>query len=190
MAVSSNEEVLLAIGPIVIAMVAMMVIYATRFKRVPPNKAMVVFGKKQKRTKSGYMIITGGAKFIQPILEEIAFLSLEALPLNVEMKDVRVDTRNTNARVALRANSVVRISNDPKIMDNAAKNLLGKSEIEIKEISINIVEGHVRNACAHTPLEEVRNNFPQVSSMILSTTNIDLNKVGLEMVSFSIVDVQ
>ena len=189
MASAGSGTAVIAIGGIVIAVMANILIYATRYKKVPPNKAMVVFGRMQMRTRKGYQIITGGGKFILPILEEIAFLSLEARPLRIEMNDVRVDARNTKASIALKTNSVVRISSDPRILDVASKNLLGKSENDINKIAMNIIEGPVRNVCAHTTLEEIRDNFPQVSSTISATANEDLNKVGLEMVSFNIVEV-
>ncbi|UCF08905.1 MAG: flotillin family protein [Thermoplasmata archaeon] len=190
MASDGSEVALIAIGNIVIAFMVTILIYAKRYKKVPPNKAMVVFGKKQMRTRKGYLIITGGAKFIIPFLEDFTFMPLDARSLRIALNNVRVDTRNIKASISLKANSVVRISSDPRILDLAAANLLGKSDKEINDIAMNIIEGHVRNTCAHTPLEEIRDNFPQVSSMILSTSNFDLNGVGLEMVSFNIVDVQ
>ena len=184
-----SDVAILAVGMNVIAIMALIIIYARQYKKVPPNKAMVVYGAKQRRTRKGYMVITGGGKFIQPILEKYVFLSLEARPLKIALNKVRVDTRNARAIIALKANSVVRITSDQKIMDLAAVNLLGKSDKEINEIAMNIIEGPVRNVCAHTTLEEIRDNFPQVSSTISDTANSDLNKVGLEMVSFNIVDV-
>jgi flotillin len=190
MATTGGDEAILAIGAIIIAVMANILIYAMKYKKVPPNKAMVVFGRKQMRTRKGYQIIIGGAKFILPILEEIAFLSLEARPLKIALNKVRVDTRNEKAVIALKANSVIRITSDPRILEVAAVNLLEKSDKEINEIATNIIEGPVRNVCSHTTLDEIRNNFPQVSSTISETANENLNKVGLEMVSFNIVDVQ
>jgi flotillin len=190
MASEGGDVAVIAIGVIVLAMMANVLIYAKRYKKVPPNKAMVVYGRMQMRTRKGYQIITGGAKFILPVLESFALMSIEAHSLKIELNNVRVDTHNTKALIALKANSVVRIPNDPKILDVAAENLLGKSDQEVKDIAMNIIEGHIRNTCAHTPLEEIRNDFPIVSSMILSSANTDLNKVGLEMVSFNITDVQ
>lgn len=184
----AGEEVL-AIGGIVIAFMATILIYAMKYKKVPPNKAMVVYGAKQKRTRKGYIIITGGAKFIQPILETYEFLSLESIPLKMALNNVRVDTHNEKAIISLKANSVVRISSDPRILETAAGNLLGKSGKEIGDIAMNMIEGSIRNICANTPLNEIRDNFPEVSPLIMSTANWDLNNVGLEMVSFSIVDV-
>ena len=190
MASEGGDVAILAIGVIVLAQFATILIYARRYKKVPPNKAMVVFGRKQVRTRKGYMIILGGAKFILPFLEETAFLSLEARPLKVTLNKVMVDTRDVKVSIALRANTVVRLSSDPRIIELAATNLLGKSDQEIDDIAMNMIEGPVRNVCARTTLENLKNNFQEVSSLISNLANTDLKKVGLEMVSFNIVDVQ
>jgi flotillin len=184
-----SDVAILAMGMNVIAIMALIIIYARQYKKVPPNKAMVVYGAKQRRTMKGYRIITGGGKFIQPFYEKFAFLSLEARPLNFALNNVRVDTHNEKAIIALIANSVVRITTDPRLLELAAVNLMEKPDKDINHLAMNIIEGQIRNTCAHTPLEEIQNNFPDVSGTISAAANEDLNKVGLEMVSFNIVDV-
>src|SRR5207249_2570395 len=52
--------------------------YASRYKKVPPNMAMVVYGRRQKGMGGrGYQVKSGGAKFIVPIFESVEWLSLE-----------------------------------------------------------------------------------------------------------------
>ena len=184
-----SDAQILALGLYVVAIMALIVIWVRQYQKVPPNKAMVVYGRKQRRTMKGYQVITGGGKFIQPFYEKFAFLSLEARPLNLALNNVRVDTHNEKVIIALIANSVVRISSDPRLLELAAVNLMEKPDKDINHLAMNIIEGHVRNTCARTPLEEIKNNFPDVSLVITTAANEDLNKVGLEMVSFNIVDV-
>ena len=97
-----NIELILSVTIFLIVIIIYFVIFAVRYKRVPPNKAMVVFGKPQK-TKGGkrsYIIITGGAKFIIPLIEEIAFIPLDARPLEIRLERVRIGTHINIPEVA------------------------------------------------------------------------------------------
>ena len=77
-------------------------IYAARYKKVPPDKAMVVYGKRQKGTKKGYRVISGGAKFIVPILESYEFLPLDVRTLDVVVNDIVTDVKQSGAKINIK----------------------------------------------------------------------------------------
>jgi uncharacterized membrane protein YqiK len=60
----------------VMTIMTMMIIFASRYKKVPPNKAMVVYGRRMPSGR-GYRVISGGGKFIMPIVESYEFLDLD-----------------------------------------------------------------------------------------------------------------
>src|SRR2546430_14282057 len=52
--------------------------YASRYKKVPPTMALVVYGRGQKGMGGrGYQVKSGGAKFIVPIFEAGEWLRLD-----------------------------------------------------------------------------------------------------------------
>lgn len=64
-----TDEVVLIMAVLMVgAILSMMVIYASRYKKVPPNKAMVVYGRRMGPGGQGYQVISGGGKFIIPII--------------------------------------------------------------------------------------------------------------------------
>ncbi|MEK6987673.1 MAG: flotillin family protein, partial [Candidatus Thermoplasmatota archaeon] len=70
----AGEEIF---GPIILVIVgvvfAAILLYASRYKKVPPNMAMVVYGKKQSgKGGRGYQVLSGGAKLIVPIVVSVA----------------------------------------------------------------------------------------------------------------------
>ena len=64
----------IVIVSVVVALVILGVVWAMarRYKKVPPNEVMVVYGRKRHIAEGkvvGYRIVTGGATFIMPLLE-------------------------------------------------------------------------------------------------------------------------
>lgn len=187
---AENIEALMVAGMLIIAVMTNFVLYAMRYKKVPPNKAMVVYGRAW-RTKEGrqtFKIITGGGKFIIPILEEIAFLSLEARSLRLSLKSVRIQAENTVSTINIDINAVLRIAEDPFLLNRAAVNLLGKTDVDISGIAYNMLEGHVRSTFANKSLDEIRENFEGLDDDIADGASDLLKKVGMELVSFKIIN--
>src|SRR5204862_269417 len=68
--------------------------YASRYKKVPPNMAMVVYGRRQKGMGGrGYQVKSGGAKFIVPIFESVEWLRLDVRTLDLVVTDIVTDVK-------------------------------------------------------------------------------------------------
>jgi flotillin len=85
------------IVPIILGVVfiifALLFAYASRVKKVGPNKALVISGRGEGRqdsslVKSNFRIVTGGRSFVWPILERVDDLSLEIITIDVNTPDV------------------------------------------------------------------------------------------------------
>ena len=59
----------LVIGAIIAYIVIIILFYISRYKRVPPDSAMVIYGKGASDNKDGMIIITGGGKFGLPMVQ-------------------------------------------------------------------------------------------------------------------------
>jgi flotillin len=172
------------------AMIAMFGIYAARYKKVPPNTAMVVFGKRQVGTRKGYRVISGGAKFIVPIVESYAFLPLNVRTLNLDLKNVHIDVENNRSRINMKCVAQVKITSDPRILDLAAEQLLHKKDSEINEIAMKTIEGHLRGICASMRFEEIEIDRDAVAAKIQNFADKDLKNMGIEIRAMMIKDLK
>ncbi len=164
--------------------VALVVLYASRYKKVPPDRAMVVYGKR------GFKVITGGAKFIVPIVEAYEFLPLDVRTLDVNVQDIVTDVTRSGARVNIKSVAQVKVSSDKKVLHTAAEHLLHKSPSEIDEIAMKTLEGHVRGVCATLTVEEINSDRDMVGGKIQNGAGNDLMNMGISIRSFVIRDLE
>ncbi|MEK6810738.1 MAG: flotillin family protein, partial [Candidatus Thermoplasmatota archaeon] len=174
------------IGLIVVALIA---IYAARYKKVPPDAAMVLYGRRYKSGR-GYEVWTGGGKFIVPIVESYRFLPLGIRTLDVAVNEIVTDVVRSGARVNIKAVAQVRVSDDPDTLRTAASQLLHKSDQEINEIALKTLEGHVRGVCATLTIEQINSDRDAIASKILTMAGEDLKNMGIEIRSFVIKEIE
>jgi flotillin len=186
-----NGEVILLIAvlAIVAGVFAPILLYSWRYKKVPPDRAMVVYGRKQ-IGKKGYQVISGGAKFIVPIVESYEFLPLDVRTLDVNVNDIVTDVARSGAKVNIKTVAQVKVSSDPSTLDTAAEHLLHKSDSEINEIAMKTLEGHVRGVCATLTVELINSDRDAISSQIQTMAAADLKNMGIDIRSFVIRDLE
>ncbi len=186
-----EEEVILLIAvlAIVAGVFAPILLYSWRYKKVPPDRAMVVYGRRQIGRK-GYQVISGGAKFIVPIIESYEFLPLDVRTLDVNVNDIVTDVARSGAKVNIKTVAQVKVSSDPATMDTAAEHLLHKSDSEINEIAMKTLEGHVRGVCATLTVELINSDRDAISSQIQTMAAADLKNMGIDIRSFVIRDLE
>src|SRR5213076_3067222 len=165
--------------------------YASRYKKVPPNMAMVVYGRRQKGMGGrGYQVKSGGAKFIVPIFESVEWLRLDVRTLDLVVTDIVTDVKRSGAKINIKAVAQVKISSDEATLNTAAENLLGKTEQQVDEIALKTLEGHVRGVCATLTVEEVNSDRDAIASKILGMAGNDLRNMGIEIRSFVIKEIE
>src|SRR5438046_1346666 len=163
----------------------------SRYKKVPPNMAMVVYGRRQKGMGGrGYQVKSGGAKFIVPIFESVEWLRLDVRTLDLVVTDIVTDVKRSGAKINIKAVAQVKISSDEATLNTAAENLLGKTEQQVDEIALKTLEGHVRGVCATLTVEEVNSDRDAIASKILGMAGNDLRNMGIEIRSFVIKEIE
>lgn len=176
--------IIISVLLLVLVFVALIVLYASRYKKVPPDKAMVVYGK------GGFKVITGGAKFIVPIIESYEFLPLDVRTLDVNVQDIVTDVARSGAKVNIKSVAQVKVSSDKRILYTAAEHLLHKKDGEINEIAMKTLEGHVRGVSATLTVEEINSDRDMVATKIQNMAGNDLKNMGIEIRSFVIRDLE
>src|SRR5688572_12540461 len=90
---------ILAVFLTLIGLVGALLTFARRFQKVPPDKALVVYGRKsviKSRDASGqlvertvgYRFVQGGGTFILPVLEKYAWLNLSTHTVEPVVEDI------------------------------------------------------------------------------------------------------
>jgi len=169
----------------VFLIVLIILVYSNRYRRVPPDAAMVEFGKKYE--KIGFKIVKGGGKFIIPIVEEVALLPLDVRTLDISVKSV---VTLQGVQMDVEAVAQVKISSDENLLKTAAEQLLHKSADEINYVATRSLEGHVRGVCARLSVEDINADRNKVASEIQDVAVEDLKNMGMDVVSFTIRDLE
>jgi len=181
---AGEETILIVVGILgILAFLGLVGAYAARYKKVPPDAAMVVYGRGF--GGKGYDVRRGGGKFIVPILESYRFLPLGIRTLDVNVNELVTDVARSGARVNVKAVAQVRISDDADVLRTAAGQLLHKSDQEINEIALKTLEGHVRGVCATLTIEQINSERDAMASKILTMKNM-----GIEIRSFVIKEIE
>src|SRR4051794_4501536 len=103
------NDVMYIAGAIIAAIVVVMFLVTTMWKRVPQDKALVVTGLKKR-------VISGGGGFVIPLLERSDKISLENMKI-----EIRTDGARTEQGVDIRADgvAVIKVKSDKESILNA-----------------------------------------------------------------------
>jgi flotillin len=189
----SFETAGLIIGLILIILavfVVALIVWMSRYKKVPPDKAMVVYGKGVKRGARGYSVVSGGGRFIYPVVQGYDYLPLHVRTLEIAVTDIVTDVKTSGAKMNIKAVAQVKIASDDASLYTAAEQLLHKTDHEINEIAQKTLEGHVRGICATMTIEAINSDRDAVASHVQSQAAKDLRNMGIEIRSFVIKEIE
>lgn len=172
----------------IITAVIVMIYFASRYKKVPPDQAMVVYGQKSKG--QAYDIVTGGGRIIWPVINAYAFMPLDVRTLEIIVTDIVTDVTESGAKVNIKAVTQVKISSNMALLKVAAEQLLHKTDPEINEIAQKTLEGHVRGICATMTIEDINSDRDKVSQQVQNQAAKDLRNMGIEIKSFVIKEIE
>jgi flotillin len=160
------------------------VFFVRRYRRCPPNRILVVYGKSGGAATA--KCYHGGAAFILPVFQDFAYLSLEPMTIDIELTSA---LSKKNIRVAVPSTFTVAISTAPEIMQNAAERLLGLREQEVALQARDIILGQMRLVIATLTIEEINTDRERFLDLVNKNVNFELNKIGLYMINVNVRDI-
>ena len=170
-----------------IAIVLLFVLFATiirRYRRCPSDKVLVVYGK----TGGGSAkCIHGGGKFVWPVIQDYAYLSLTPISIDANLTNA---LSRQNIRVDVPCRFTVGISTEPDSMNNAAERLLGLSAEEIQELARDILFGQLRLVIATMSIEEINSDRDTFLEKIAKNVEVELKKIGLRLINVNVTDIK
>ncbi|MFI4916812.1 MAG: flotillin family protein [Phycisphaerales bacterium JB060] len=175
--------VMIGIGVGLFVVLLVIIFFASRIQRCPPNRVLVVWGQ---AGKTGRRCYNGGMKFVLPVVQQHAYMSMEPLVIDIPLEGA---LSLNNIRVNVPSTFTVRIAPDPVLMAAAAENLLGKPPQGIRELAQDIVLGQLRLVIATLSIEEINKDREKFESLIRDNVTQEINKVGLELINVNIRDI-
>ena len=173
--------IILLLVVVVLVMVAAVI---RRYRRCPSDKILVVYGK----TGGGSAkCIHGGGKFVWPILQDYAYLSLTPISIDANLTNA---LSRQNIRVDVPCRFTVGISTESDSMNNAAERLLGLSSSEIQELARDILFGQLRLVIATMSIEEINSDRDKFLEAISKNVEVELKKIGLRLINVNVTDIK
>jgi len=183
--VQSNPLVWLgAIGAVVLMGIFVIGFVIRQYKRCPSNNVLVIYGKVGGNRAA--QCLHGGGKFVVPLLQDYAYLSLEPMVIDIPLQGA---LSLNNIRVNVPATFTVGIATDPVLMNAAAERLLFLPEKKIQEQAQDIILGQLRLVIATLSIEEINKDREKFMSLINTNVTEEINKIGLSLINVNIRDI-
>ncbi len=157
---------------------------ASRYKRCPSDKILVVYGRVGEGQSAN--CIHGGGRLIIPLVQDYEFLSLTPMTMSIPLRGA---LSLQNIRIDVPSTFTVGISTDARIMTNAAERLLGLAPREIEEMGREIIFGQLRLTVASLTIEQINQDRESFLASIRNNVEPELNKIGLYLINVNITDI-
>lgn len=166
------------------------------YHKVGPNQVLIVSGRRDTyvnpytgdRVQKSFKIYHGGGTFVIPLRERVDTMSVELMTL-----EIRTPEFFTKFGVPIVVDGIAQIkvrSEDPVAVATAAEMFLSKSAAEMNEIAHQMMQGHLRAVISTMPFEEIHANPEAFAQTVQKLTAEDLANMGIQVVSFTIREIQ
>src|SRR6202047_2173943 len=175
-------EIWVVVGLMVLAVMLLMSMLAKLYRKAGPHEALVVYGFR------GTRVVKGHGTVIFPMIEGCRELSLELMSFDV----APVQDLYTKQGVAVTVEAVaqIKVKSDPVSIQTASEQFLTKSPDQREGLIRLVMEGHLRGIIGQLTVEEIVKQPEMVADRMRSTGADDMNKMGLEVISFTIKEVR
>src|SRR5579863_9575960 len=177
-----TNEMILFVGLGVLALIFLMGILARMYRKAGPNEALIVYGFR------GPRVIKGHGTVIFPMVENARELSLELMSFDVAPQQDLYTKQGV--AVTVEAVAQIKVKSDPESIQTAAEQFLTKTPQEREGLIRLVMEGHLRGIIGQLTVEEIVKQPEMVGDRMRSTCADDMNKMGLEVISFTIKEVR
>jgi flotillin len=170
------------VGLMVLAVALLGSFLASLYRKAGPHQALIVYGFR------GTRIVKGHGTVIFPMIEACHELSLELMSFDV----APVQDLYTKQGVAVTVEAVaqIKVKSDMESIETASEQFLTKTPDQRESLIRLVMEGHLRGIIGQLTVEQIVKEPEMVADRMRSTCADDMNKMGLEVVSFTIKEVR
>jgi flotillin len=175
-------EIWVIAGLIVIGTLFLMSMVARLYRKAGPHQALVVYGFR------GTRVVKGHGTIIFPMIETCRDLSLELMSFDVAPQQDLYTKQGV--AVTVEAVAQIKVKSDTESILTASEQFLTKTDDERQGLIRLVMEGHLRGIIGQLTVEEIVKQPEMVGDRMRSTCAADMNKMGLEVISFTIKEVK
>ena len=177
-----SAEVWILIGLSVLAFLMVMSFLANLYRKAGPNEAIVVYGL------GGTHVVKGHGTLVFPMVQNWRQLSLELMSFDVAPQQDLYTKQGV--AVTVEAVAQIKVKSDQESILTAAEQFLTKTPDQRESLIRLVMEGHLRGIIGQLTVEEIVKQPEMVGDRMRSTCADDMNKMGLEVISFTIKEVR
>jgi flotillin len=178
--ISSGVFIVAALMALVILFLLSM--FARLYRKAGPHEALVVYGFR------GTRVVKGHGTVIFPMVESCRELSLQLMSFDVApQQDLYT---GQGVAVTVEAVAQIKVKSDPESIITASEQFLTKSDAQREGLIRLVMEGHLRGIIGQLTVEEIVKQPEMVGDRMRGTCASDMDKMGLEVISFTIKEVR
>jgi len=155
---------------------------ARLYRKAGPHEALIVYGFRNKR------VVVGRGTMVLPLIENCHDLSLELMSFDLAPQQDLYTKQGV--AVTVEAVAQIKVKSDTESIWTAAEQFLTKTDQEREGLIKLVMEGHLRGIIGQLTVEEIVKQPEMVGDRMRSTCADDMNKMGLEVISFTIKEVR
>ncbi|MDR2561115.1 MAG: hypothetical protein LBC63_05035 [Holophagales bacterium] len=174
----------LAVIALVVLIFTTMMFLASRYKRCPSDKILVVFGKVGAGQSA--KCIHGGGVLVWPLIQDYAYMSLRPMTISIPLQKA---LSMQNIRINVPSTFTVGISTEQEIMNSAAERLLNLTGNQIEDMAREIIFGQLRLTVASLTIEQINQDRESFLGSIRKNVEPELKKIGLYLINVNITDI-
>ncbi|NSP65621.1 flotillin family protein [Enterococcus faecalis] len=178
----------------VIVLLKLLIMFVTKYQTAKPDESLIIsgsyLGSKNVHLDEGgnkIKIVRGGGAFVLPVFQRSNRISLLSSKLDVSTPEVYTEQ---GVPVMCDGTSIIKIGSSVEEIATAAEQFLGKTTEELENEAREVLEGHLRSILGSMTVEEIYQNRDKFSQSVQEVASVDLAKMGLVIVSFTIKEVR
>ena len=175
-------EMWIFVGLGILTVLLVIAMFVRMYRKAGPNEALIVYGFR------GTRVVKGHGTIIFPMVEACRELSLELMSFDVAPQQDLYTKQGV--AVTVEAVAQIKVKSDRESVETAAEQLLTKTPPQREGLIRLVMEGHLRGIIGQLTVEEIVKQPEMVADRMRSTCADDMNKMGLEVVSFTIKEVR
>jgi flotillin len=175
-------EIWVIVGLSLLAIMFAMSVLARLYRKAGPHEALIIYGF------GGTRVIKGHGAIVFPMVQVCRELSLELMSFDVAPQQDLYTKQGV--AVTVEAVAQIKVKSDMESILTASEQFLTKTPDQREGLIRLVMEGHLRGIIGQLTVEEIVKQPEMVSDRMRSTCADDMNKMGLEVISFTIKEVR
>jgi flotillin len=173
--------VLIGGGAGLLVLLVLLVVFKLLLHICRPNEILIFSGRRRRTDDGrdvGFRVVHGGRGFRVPFVEDVDRMDVSQVSV-----PMIVQGAYSEGGIPLTVNAIanVKISTDPRFVNNAIERFLNVSRQEVGRVAQQTLEGHLRGVLAKMTPEEVNEDRLKFAKHLSDSAEPDLQKLGLHL---------